>query len=78
MRPEAAAHRDRWRLRFPFGAIDVAFNDGLLCWGADDSTEPDHILDIDDAAEFALSFPYRRRPITDPATALLITRFYDL
>lgn len=79
LRPDAAAHSDRWRLRFPFGSIDVTFDAGQLGWDIEPRDgSADHALDIDDAAEFALTFPYRRRPVTDATTALLVARFYDL
>lgn len=79
LRAEAADHRDRWRLEFPFGPIDVTFDGGRLRWGDHEHDgRPDHVLEIDDAAEFALRFPYRRRPITDAPTALLAARFHDL
>jgi uncharacterized protein (TIGR03083 family) len=78
MRVEAAAHRDTWALRLPFGTIDVEFDHGALRWDVHHPTRADHIIEISDAAEFALTFPYRRRPITDPTTALLATRFRDV
>jgi uncharacterized protein (TIGR03083 family) len=78
LRPETAQAADSWLLRFPFGAIGVRFEAGDLLWGVDVGASPDYVLDIDDAAEFALSFPYRRRPIANPALARLAGRFLAL
>jgi uncharacterized protein (TIGR03083 family) len=78
LRRECSAVRETWRLRFPFGVINAALAGGSLRWDDDEATEPDHDVEIDDAAEFALTFPYRRRPIGDAAIALLASRFHDL
>lgn len=78
LRDEAGVFDDTWTLRFPFGAIDIGFDRGALRWAVDHAGNADHLIEIDDVAEFTLGFPYRRRPITDPATALLAARFHDL
>jgi hypothetical protein len=76
LRPEAVEVDDTWLLRFPFGPIGVRFDHGRMSWGAEVES-PDVVVDIDDAAEWALRFPYRRRD-PDPVTARLLDRFYPL
>jgi hypothetical protein len=80
IRAEATDLRETWRLRFPFAEIDAVLDTGTFRWGdaVPGTAEPDHVIAVDDAATFALTFPYRRRAITEPTTALLATRFYDL
>lgn len=78
LRATAAAHADTWTLRLPFGDVHLAFDRGRLRWGIVDPAPADHVIAVRDAADFALTFPYRRRPITDPAVALLAARFHDL
>jgi uncharacterized protein (TIGR03083 family) len=78
IRPEAAPLNEEWRLRFPFGDIDAVFDRRVLRWGEGEGSGRGRVLEVDDAAELALAFPYRRRVIEDPALALLATRFYDL
>ena len=78
LRPEASSASDRWRLRFPFGDIDVVFAAGAVHWDAPGAGEPDHVIEVDDAAELALRFPYRRRPIEDAELATFADRFYDV
>jgi hypothetical protein len=67
-----------WGLRFPFGDVDGVFDQGTLRWAADGGTEPQHLLNIDDDAAFALVFLYRRWPITEPARPLPAARFHDV
>jgi uncharacterized protein (TIGR03083 family) len=69
---------DRWLLRFPFGPIGVVFDGSTLRWGSAPVEDPDHEIVIEDAAEFALVFPYRRREPLDEATATLAERFLRL
>ena len=78
LRPAAKGTRESWRLAFPFGPIDVLLDQGQLRWGADLTAPADHVVEVDDTVELTLSFPYRRRVITDPGLALLAARFYDL
>lgn len=77
---DRTAH-DSWVLRFPFGPIGVAFDGETLRWNddvdADGEADRTEIV-VDDAAAFALAFPYRRRPAPDPATAELLQRFEPL
>ena len=70
--------RDSWLLRFPFGPIGVTFDGPTLHWGEDTPTTVDHDVTIEDAAGFALVFPYRRRPAPDATTAELLERFHQL
>lgn len=76
LRPEVAEVDDTWLLRFQFGPIGVRFDHGRLSWGAEVET-PDVVVDIENAAEWALVFPYRRRD-PDPVAARLLDRFYPL
>jgi len=71
---------DSWVLRFPFGAIGVAFDGETLRWDDDENDVDGERTEIvvDDAAQFALAFPYRRRPAPDAATAELLRRFEPL
>jgi hypothetical protein len=84
LRPEATAFTDRWRFRFPFGDLDATFGEATVAWGPSDAATggagagPDHAIDVEDGATFALTFPYRRIPMSDPALALFAARFYDL
>lgn len=78
VRPEAAGFTDTWELRFPFGPIQLHFDAGQLTWNASPAQPPDHVIEIPDAAAFALVFPYRRRPPVDAATRALTERFFLL
>lgn len=78
LRPEAARASDTWLLRFPFGDIGVVFAAGELQWGVEVGSSADFVLDIDDAAELALAFPYRRRPVSDPVLGRLADRFHPV
>jgi hypothetical protein len=78
LRPETVGVADTWRVHFPFGPIDAAFDGGRLHWAVESIATPDHEITAADAAEFALAFPYRRRVIADPQLALLASRFYDV
>jgi uncharacterized protein (TIGR03083 family) len=70
---DTTAH-DSWLLRFPFGPIGVTFDGADLRWD-DEVPEPDREIVVADAAEFALVFPYRRRPAPDANVAELLNRF---
>lgn len=75
LQPEAAAAADTWELHFPFGPITVRFAHGRLTWGEPLAEQPDHVVEIDDAAAFALVFPYGRRISDDPQVRELAGRF---
>ena len=80
MRPEARTANELYLLRFSFGSVTLRIDSGLV--HIDDERDadrsPDHVIDIDGAAEFTLQFPYRRRCIDDPIAALLASRFTDI
>lgn len=69
---------DSWLLRFPFGPIGVTFDGPTLRWGDATAATADHDVTVADAADFALVFPYRRRPAPDAATTELLERFEQL
>ena len=69
---------DSWLLRFPFGPIGVTFDGPTLHWGDAAVATADHEVTVADAADFALVFPYRRRPAPDATTAKLMERFEQL
>lgn len=76
-RPGAAAVDERYELRFAFGPVHVHLDRGrVVCGNA--TVPPDHVVTVGDAVECTLAFPYRRRLISDPALALLASRFYDI
>lgn len=78
LRPEAAAGTDTWELRFPFGPITVRFDAGSLLWDAPRHDHPDEVVEIEDAASFALAFPYGRRTTKDARVRELAGRFARL
>jgi uncharacterized protein (TIGR03083 family) len=78
LRAGATDVRDSWELRFPFGSIGVVFDRGQLGWDDELIDDPDHVIHIDDAAEWTLAFPYRRRPMPDELTARLAERFQSI
>lgn len=78
LRPETTELAESWRLSYEFGDIDVVIDHGSLRWDMPPLAAPDHRLVINDAADFALQVPYRRRPVTDPEVALWASRFHDL
>lgn len=78
LRPEAADLTDSWLLRFPFGDLKATLAGGHLDWEAAADGDAHHVIEVRDGATLALTFPYRRLPITDPALALLAACFYDL
>jgi hypothetical protein len=78
LRPETARVTDTWQLNFPFGPIAVRFHGGQLHWNVNIPTDAEYVLDIDDAAKFALVFPYRRRLPEDPVVTKLASRFMPL
>lgn len=70
-----------WDLSFDFGTVNVRFVDGTMTHGVDDDLPrltPHHDVLVEDAADYMLVFPYRRRAATDDATALLVDRFVTL
>lgn len=70
---------ESWDLHFPFGAIRLTLTGGLLHDGDDRQPRPDHHeIDIADAAEWTLTFPYQRRTFADTEPALLASRFRPL
>lgn len=72
---EAAKEVDEtWELRFGFGTTFLRIVDGSVTL---DPAPPDHVVEVADAAEFTLAFPYRRRA-AGTAFALLASRFQDL
>ena len=78
VRAEARDLVEDWRLRFPFGAVDAVLDHGAVRWDIRSAEDPEHVVEVADVAGFTLVFPYRRRPVTDPTTALLVSRFTDL
>ncbi len=80
MRPEARALDELYLLRFSFGAVTLRLESGQVHIDrrSDADETPNWTVDIADAATFTLQFPYRRACITDPATALLASRFIDI
>lgn len=78
IRPEARDLVESWRLRFPFGTVDAVLDQGALDWDSTAVDDPQHVVEVTDVADFTLVFPYRRRAVADPTTALLLSRFSDL
>lgn len=81
LRPDAAEAQERWRLSFPFGAIDLELDRGRLAVGPADVTvavPSERSLEVGDVAEFTLSFPYGRRPPAEARMANLAGRFLAL
>jgi hypothetical protein len=77
LRPETAGLEESWLLRFPFGDIWLVLDRGSLRTEAATSA-PNRTITVPDVEAFTLTFPYRRGALTDPTTALLASRFYDL
>jgi uncharacterized protein (TIGR03083 family) len=79
LRWDARDLEETWDLHFPFGTVRWVIDHGVV--HVDDG-EPGHgdrhEITVADPAAFTLAFPYRRRLITDPDTALLATRFQDV
>lgn len=76
--PEASDAVDSWELRFPFGPLSIEFDKGRLSWNAPPRDQPDHVIEVDDAAAFALVIPYGRRASDDPEVRELAARFVPL
>ncbi|MDP1876214.1 MAG: maleylpyruvate isomerase N-terminal domain-containing protein [Actinomycetota bacterium] len=80
LRDEADEVVETWHLRFPFGDVVLVLDHGTLRVATDSDLDvaEHHDLEIEDASEFTLAFPYRRRVITDAQIAILASRFHDL
>jgi hypothetical protein len=80
LRPEAHAVNELYRLNFPFGPVTLRIAEGEVRVDHSDDVDlsADHTIDIVGTAQFTLQFPYRRACISDPRTALLASRFFDI
>lgn len=78
LRPEARQVDEVYELRFPTGPpVTLWIRDAKIT--IDDAARPaDHVIAALDASALALQFPYCRTIITDPAVALLASRFYEI
>jgi uncharacterized protein (TIGR03083 family) len=75
LRPHARTIDETYALNFPFGEVCVHLVDGEVI--TDEDREADRPIVCSSASEATLAF-YRRRLVTNPNLALLITRFYDI
>ena len=75
-----AAHVDEsWDLEYPFGLTRFTIADGVFHSGTDVDPRPvHHTIEIDDAAEWLLTCPYRRRTPVDEIAAHLVDQFVAL
>jgi uncharacterized protein (TIGR03083 family) len=75
LRPEARTIDERYDLGFSFGTVRVHLANGEVI--VDDDRDADYVIRCGSAVESTLAF-YRRRLITDPSFALLVSRFHDI
>lgn len=75
LRAEARAIDERYDLGLPFGTVRVHISRGDVL--VDDDGDADYVIRSASAVETTLAF-YRRRLITDPVFALLVSRFHDI
>jgi hypothetical protein len=79
LRPEARTIDERYELHFAFGAVAIRIAGGDVLVDTEPAgTGRATVITATDVATTTLAFPYRRRLITDPALALLASRFYDI
>lgn len=71
---EAQGIDETWELRFGFGTTFLRIVGGGVVL---DPAPADHVVEVGDAAEFTLAFPYRRRA-AGTSFALLASRFREL
>lgn len=77
--PAADEADESWDVRFPFGTIRFAVVAGRLDTDPDAAPRPrHHLVDAEDAAEWLLAVPYRRRAEVDPVLARLRDCFVPL
>jgi uncharacterized protein (TIGR03083 family) len=77
LRPHALKVDEVYEFRFSFGPVLLWLHGGTVT--VDDATRsPDHVIEVNDAVTFTLAVPWRRSLVTDPAAALLLSRFYDI